>query len=223
VLLAAAPPARAATPLLPDLEQGPPRELTVLGESGHWRLGFESSVTDVGAGPLIVDATRPDRTVAPMAARQVVEQADGRLRALRVVGALRFVVSVDHRHWHMRRFMSYELWSADGRLVLRDRKTGFCLSDPAYTPDNCGRERPGLTRIRVGIGVGYTDVYNPFLEITRLRAGPYVLVHRSNPERRIAEQTYVNNASSVRLRLTRRGGRPRITVVRTCPNSPACP
>ena len=56
-----------------------------------------------------------------------------------------------------------------------------------------------------GTSVGYVDRYPAFfhgqeLDVTRLPAGRYVLVHRANPDRTMRELRYSDNAASVLLR-----------------------
>jgi hypothetical protein len=234
-------PAPEADALLPDLDQETPTGLVLTKARAGWRLGFDSAVRNVGAGPLIIDGTRPTDT-RTMSADQVIVN-DGSPRTLvSGVGELRYVRSPDHRHWHLLGFDRYELRRADsGETVVADRKSGFCLGDrypvrtlplvgkplePVYR-SRCGLDRPGLVGIREGISVGYGDDYSANLEgqylpLTGLRPGRYVLVHVANADRRILESSYENNASSLLLRLRRRGGEPRMRVLAVCPDSEHC-
>jgi Lysyl oxidase len=227
--------------VLPDLEQETPAGLVVTRHDGHWRLGFRSAARNVGAGPLIIDAARPTLGSRTMRADQVVERTEGPLEVVRNVGRLRYVRSPDHQHWHLLGFDRYELRRSGSRRVLvRDRKTGFCLGDryavvpappgapaePAYT-GRCGIERPALLGIREGISAGYGDDYaanleGQYLPLGRLRAGRYVLVHQVNADRRLRESSYANNAASVLLRLRWRRGVPRFVVLRACPGTDRC-
>jgi hypothetical protein len=230
------------TRLLPDLEQEAPSGLVVTRAGGHWRLGFRSAVRNVGAGPLIIDASRPTLGQSTMAADQVIERAGGPEDVERRRGRLRYVRAVDHQHWHLLSFDRYELRRPGSRRALvRDRKSGFCLGDryrvtdqalaaqppePAYT-SRCGLQRPALLGIREGISVGYGDDYaanleGQFLPLRGVRPGRYVLVHRVNADRRLVETSYDNNASSVLLRLRRRHGVPRFTVLAVCPDTERC-
>jgi glucose/arabinose dehydrogenase len=157
------------------------------------------------------------------------------------VGQLRYVISPDHRHWHLLGFERYELRRAgSGPAVVGDRKTGFCLGDryrderrvpaaaprPVYT-SRCGLSDPELLRVDEGISVGYGDDYPANLEgqslsLTRLPSGRYTLVHQVNTDRRVRELDYTNNAASLLLELRWRSGEPRVRVLRTCPDSAAC-
>src|SRR4051812_49687101 len=86
--------------LLPDLAQEVPSKLVVTHAGrGYW-LGFRSAVGNVGAGPLLISASRPDRSAGTMVADQVIAQRGAPMRIARHVGRLRYVVSPDHRHWH---------------------------------------------------------------------------------------------------------------------------
>ena len=145
---------------------------------------------------------------------------------------LRYVRSETHQHWHFPEFERYELRRLDGSLVARDRKTGFCLRDayetkalnrpPVWTGE-CARRRPAARSVRQGISAGFGDDYVPAkegqsIDVTGLPPGPYVLVHRANPNRILREASYANNAASVLLDL--RGER--VRVLARCPDSSRC-
>ena len=236
----------AGTARLPDLDQEAPSNIGVVRagppEQPEYRLGFGSAVRNVGDGPLIVDGHRPDVDTGAMVADQVVEH-DGAPRAkVRGVGQLRYVVSPDHRHWHLLRFERYELRRPGGSVALvKDRKTGFCLGDryaavgprlperapdPAYTSE-CGLGQTELLGIREGISVGYGDDYaanleGQYLPLTGLPDGRYVLVHRVNGDRRLHERGYGNNSASALLRLRWRLGIPYVQVLARCSRGERC-
>jgi hypothetical protein len=232
-------------PRLPDLEQELPGELVVTragsAEQPEYRLGFRSAVSNVGAGPLIVDGNREGVDSSTMVADQVVERDGGPRGLVRSVGRLRYVVSPDHRHWHLLDFQRYELRRPGStEALVADRKTGFCLGDryrvaralrkraprSTYT-SRCGLEQTQLLGIREGISVGYGDDYaanleGQYLPLTGLADGRYVLMHRVNTGRRIHETRYGNNAASLLLRLRWRAGVPYIRVLESCPGSARC-
>ena len=92
-----------------------------------------------------------------MALRQQIERSDGGGRSVPLRAKLRYVHSSDHSHWHVLGFMRYELQSATGKRLVRDKKTGFCLGDryrvelalPGRSPtarysDRCGKGAPRL-------------------------------------------------------------------------------
>jgi Lysyl oxidase len=141
------------------------------------------------------------------------------------------VRSQTHRHWHLADFERYEL-RRDGRLVGRDRKTGFCLNDayetralnrsPTWTGD-CARNRPHARTLREGISAGFGDDYVPIregqsIDVTEVPPGRYVLVHRVNPDRVLRERSYANNAAAVAIELWDRG----VRVLARCPDSGTC-
>ena len=251
-MLAASAPSAAPTAtadLLPDLDAVAPGQLagdTKRTASGpRFLLGFESAADNRGRGALVVVGRRASADDRTMQAVQVVSRSDGSTRTIRGAGVLRYVNSSDHSHWHLVPFMRYELRSArTGKRVRRDNKTGFCLGDryesrgpapPAKAPravwtEECERNRPHALEVREGISVGYGDDYHALLEgqsvdVTRLRAGRYVLVHRVNPDRRLRETTYANNASSMLLELRWPRGYqmpPSVRVLRRCGDSARC-
>jgi hypothetical protein len=193
---------------LPDLVQrAPPRVVLHAG-----RLAFTSQIDNLGSGPLEIVARRS----TGMRADQVVYLRDGGRRVYKGVGRLRYVRSSDHRHWHLLGFERYELWRG-GRLLVRDRKTGFCLYDrlavvgmpraPPHYLRECGRNRPGTTEVREGISPRHADAYDPWLEgqsldVRGLPPGVYTLVQRVNVGRVLRETRYDNDVSRVRIRLT---------------------
>ncbi len=180
-----------------------------------------------------------------MRADQVVEHRDGTARVVREVGRLHYELHTPHHHWHLQSFVTYELQRAsDLAVVVRDRKTGFCLLDrwgrvspkvasagpPRFVGD-CGAGKPGARRVTQGTSVGYIDRYPAFfhgqqLNVTGLPAGRYVLVHRANPQRAMRELRYSNSAASVLLQLTWPNGAtsaPRIKILRRCEGTERCP
>ena len=229
--------------LLPDLDQETPRSLDVRREDGSWRLGFWSGARNIGHGPLIVVGRRASRLEREMTVDQIVRRADGSRRRYRGVGAMRYVRSPDHAHWHYLSFERYELAELRGddyRLIARDRKTGFCLGDryksvrrmdrmPAEKVyrSRCGLRKRRLLSILQGISVGYGDDYSAFLEgqslpIDGLPAGEYVLVHRVNADAELRERTHANNAASVRIALLWHDGRPSVRLLAQCPDRERC-
>ena len=65
-----------------------------------------------------------------------------------------------------------------------------------------------------------------YIDVTDLRPGRYVLVHRANPDGSVRETNYANNAASVllELRAPRVPGRaPGVAVLARCPDSERCP
>jgi hypothetical protein len=236
----------AGRPRLPDLDQETPSRLVVVRagtrEQPEYRLGFRSAVRNVGDGPLVIDGHRPDAGTSTMVADQVVEHEGGPRAQVRGVGRLQYVVSPDHRHWHLLRFERYELRRPGSSVALvEDRKTGFCLGDrytvvgpslphrashPSYA-SRCGLEQTQLLGIREGISVGYGDDYaanleGQYLPLTGLADGRYVLVHRVNGDRRIHELDYRNDAASVLIKLSWRAGIPYVRVLARCPDSARC-
>ncbi|MFN8124205.1 MAG: lysyl oxidase family protein [Thermoleophilia bacterium] len=228
--------------LLPDLDQRAPADIAVILLDGAWRLGFASATENLGDGPLWLRGTRERR--GELRADQVIALRDGGTRVVRRVGRMRYEYHSPHFHWHFQPFVRYELRAAtDHRLVVRDRKSGFCLIDrwsraltkvPGVKPPrftgNCGERNRNVRRIEEGTSRGYSDVYPAFyhgqdIDLTGVPDGRYVLVHRVNPERRIRELQYGNDAASALLSLRRPDGpgtRPVVRVLRVCEHTEFC-
>jgi hypothetical protein len=221
--------------LLPDFDQRAPFRLTLAGT----KLGFASATDNVGDGPIWIRGSRFSAAV-PMRARQLVRLSDGTVRAYPDAGRLRFTPESTHTHWHLLDFQRYELRRGDGTLVVRDRKSGFCLADhygyaarrvaafrgPRFL-GNCAASQPRVLTVEQGSSPGYTDLYPAHfhgqnLELRGVPAGTYVLVHRANPEARLEELDYANNAASLRIRLTWRGSTPHVKTLGVCEDSDRC-
>ena len=188
-------PAPHTTELLPDFDQRPPSDLTIMRAEGRWLLGFTSLVDNVGLGAAMIVGERPPGA-ALMVATQRVQLSNRLWRRYEGVGSLRYTRSPTHRHWHLMRFDSYDLRSLDGRVLVRDRKSGFCLADHygiapgefdrhARFLGTCEKSHPEATSVVEGTSLGFTDRYPAFfhgqnLDVTGVPAGEYVLVHRAN-------------------------------------------
>lgn len=231
---------------LPDLDQSQPGALEVrvddTGAVPRFHLGFHSSVNNIGAGPLIIDAHRASTDEPEMVADQTIGN-----RTVEGVGRLRYVYSADHNHWHYLGFDRYELRRAsDYAFVAPDQKTGFCLGDrydtypdrrlpgepsEAFFTGQCGRTETGLLTLREGISVGFGDIYfanleGQFVDLTGVAAGQYYLVHRVNADRHLVESDYSNNAASMLLAVSWPDGTssaPSVKVLRACSEWDTCP
>ena len=215
----------------------------VSGGPGAWKLGFTSATDNVGTGPVWVRGKRNGRGRL-MTAEQLIRLKTGGRRIVRDVGVIRFTISFPHLHWHLLRFQSYELRRvSDFRLLVRDRKSGFCLADHYGTArhrvkgfagphflGNCEQGRPDARATEMGTSIGYTDRYpanfhGQNVDVTGVPRGIYVLVHRVNPSGRLRERTLANNDASARIRLTWPGGTrqaPRVTMLRRCESRERC-
>ena len=221
--------------LLPDLDQRSPFRLTMAGT----KLGFASATDNIGEGPVWIRGSRPSAS-GPMRATQLVRMSDRSVRAYPDAGRLRYTPSSSHTHWHLLGFQRYELRTLEGDLVVRDRKSGFCLADhyglaarrvTAFTGGsfygNCAQSNPGALAVEQGTSIGFTDLYPAHfhgqnLDLRGVPAGDYVLVHRANPDQRLEEIDYTNNDASLRIRLSWSGGAPRVVTLRTCQSSADC-
>jgi hypothetical protein len=229
---------------LPDLQQKPPYDISArTAPRGRVVLTFASAVANVGKGPLILNGRR-NRGTKTMTVTQEVLQADGTRQQVPVTGGMRYT-PFGHNHWHFLRFDAFELHDpATGAQVAVGHKVGFCLgsrytveSPPPGTPatpainTNCGRFLPGLTRMRMGIDVGYADDYAAYLEfqyidITSVPPGRYVVVHRAAPHGVLAGGDRPDDVASTLIDIApvaRRGQVPMVTTLASCPASDGGP
>jgi hypothetical protein len=231
-------PAKRVQELLPDFDQRPPTDLQIAGGTGRWLLGFTSLVDNIGLGPSIIEGVRPPGAKR-MTGTQRVVLANGKSRTYRDVAQNRYTNSPPHHHWHLMRFDSFELRTLDGRTLVRDRKSGFCLADhwgtaPGHWPNrkphflgDCEQYHPDATYVLMGTTPGYTDRYPAFfhgqnVDVTGVPAGIYDLVHRVNESMLLRELRYDNDAASVRIRLRWVAGTPKVSVLRSCTGTETC-
>ena len=236
-----------AVRLLPDLDQRAPTEISVrtveADEVARHVVAFTARVENVGSGPLILIGERANALASSMAVTQTVRHADGTSVAHRIEGEMRYEPG-GHSHWHLQEFMVYELREASSNGLARpDQKTGFCVGDryrsPSIVParprratmtEECGRRDPAALRIVSGISPGFGEIYEPvvegqYIDVTGLAAGRYLLVHRTNPARTLAESAWDNNDASALVELTYpRGasGAPSMRVVALCEDGARC-
>ncbi len=230
--------------LLPDLHQLPPYDISArTAPRGRVVLTFASAVGNGGQGPLILHGTR-DRRSTTMTVTQEIVQTDGTRVRVPIAGGMRYAPD-GHSHWHLLQFAAFELRDpATGLLVSKGRKVGFCLGSrfamdppvpgaptvPAINTD-CGRFLPGLTRMRVGIDVGYADDYAAYLEgqyidITHVPAGRYVVVHRADPQKRLVVGDRSDDVASTLIEIGAKAGRgkvPSVTTLAECAATSGAP
>ncbi|MGA0069500.1 MAG: lysyl oxidase family protein [Miltoncostaeaceae bacterium] len=221
--------------LLPDLRQEPPSQVAVRRDAGRPVLVFRSAAANVGQGPLVVNGRR-ERGQRTMHATQELRRADGSVVQVPIRARLKYQPGW-HSHWHLLGFNRFELRDpATGARAAASRKVGFCLggryqvapevpgtpASPAIN-HNCGRYRPGLMRMRMGIDVGYADDYAAFVEfqyidLTAVRPGRYLLAHESDPNGHLMVGDRSDDTAYALIDLTaprRAGGLPGVSVVAT--------
>lgn len=221
-----------ARELIPDLDQWAPTNVYVTHHEKRRVLAFQSAVANIGRGPLWIEGRRKPEN-ATMTAWQLVRRSDGTVHQLPSAGYLRYDVAPTHSHWHFHPFERYELWKPRGAHALaHDHKQGFCFGDrhalahagPAhFRAGECGLLKPRLFAVHEGTSVGYVDIYPPeyhgqWIDISGIRDGRYVLVHRVNPEFALRERSYTNNEASVLIELHADD----VRVLKRCPGSANC-
>ena len=206
-------PVEAATDKLPDLRVARMADFRIeRTSSGRRLLRFAGMMLNVGAGPLEVRGSRPS-TTKPWVVDQVVYQTGGATRRIRTTATMRYAGD-GHDHWHIRRILSYHLWSGSG--TTRDAKIGFCFFDTnrrttalpgapttrKYTQAGCGKKNSLSTR--TGISVGWADLYPAnfayqWIDITGLPAGTYTIRAAVDLYKQFAEVSEANNCAYARI------------------------
>ena len=203
-LLFAAAPAPAGGQALPDIEPSVPFDPHVVQRDGAWYLGFATAARNLGPGALRIAGQGDGSGV--MTARQLSE--DGAQLLNPNVGALHYVSTATHQHWHYMDFMRYELRGVDRPSVLRDQKQGFCLGDAPFVRDWCSSNAPAATATQIGLRSGGLEVYARNVEGQEIRvdpqtapAGRYVLSARIGPTGVLRETRSDNNVAMALIEL----------------------
>ena len=217
----------------PDPEHLPDFGLARVGDlrlirtpSGSLQLRFSSTLVNVGAGPIVVRATRK-KPKDEFVVAQRIRTLDGR-HPFRTVQVGTVFAGDGHTHWHIRDVVRYTLSplgeTAGSKPKRRAQKVGFCLYDnerravregqptrPEFLREGCGHERD--TRLlRMGLSVGWGDKYSwtllgQYVPLTGLPAGDYRLLGQANPVDAFFEQRTDNNFVYADIRLRREKGR----------------
>ena len=183
---AAATAAATRTPLFPDLETLPPRQLKLdradvsIDGSGvlHNLLRFSNTVYNVGQGPLILNADIDPLTRSGPATQRVMND-DGTYAEY---PASAFYWHEAHQHYHLDDWGSYELWTkadydkwvATGRSKGQAKKVGAkttsCVLDEEFVASLPGTPYPGQYyggclpiasgQLRQVLSVGWGDTYD---------------------------------------------------------------
>jgi hypothetical protein len=225
---------------MPDLDAAAFDEVKTKVVEGRVYLTFQSLTINVGSGPLVVHAQR-STAEGPMAADQLIRHADGTATTVPGIGALVYDAALER--WGLAPYLRYELRRAlDSRLSRAAEERDLCVEDRVNDPATtfagepvapvyreCGRRRPNLLTLDVGLSVGWGNRHlgsraGQRIDITGLGTRRYVLVLTVNGAGRLQEASLENNTSSVLLELKRKKGQlePRIRVLKSCPDTATC-
>jgi hypothetical protein len=212
--VSAVPALGAATDLLPDLQMAPIYGLQLQDKNGRKRLRFGTIVFNVGQGNIeIRSRDRSGNTMRRLS--QKVYRSDGSVRTLNKPEARSFWAGDGHYHWHIARFIIVSLRplagpdpDANTRYL---RKIGFCLVDTVTNPEwsnadigspsyfGCGDHES--RHVRIGITVGWGDVYSPetsfqSIDVSDVPAGAYRICATVNPRGTWTEmgENHTNNS-----------------------------
>jgi hypothetical protein len=219
-----APPAVAASPLLPDL--GIARLSTVKIDTttmpGHKLLRYTAVMVNVGAGPFEVIGSRPNTSTTDMSVVQRISDSSGSHTDV-PAGTVMYYAGDGHTHWHTRDIEGGTLVRLDnGVKVGTLAKHGFCFFDNVkhrltlpgapqsatyVQPPSCSPKQPNALTTSMGLSVGWGDSYPAsttlqWIDITGLPNGKYRLTASADPGHVVSETSYANNSTWARIRIT---------------------
>ncbi len=202
-------PALAATDKLPDLKVAKMGSFSIQRTaSGRRLLRFSGMMLNVGRGPFEIRGRRAS-TKKPWIVDQIVYRTGGTKRRIPTTATMKYAGD-GHNHWHVRRMLSYHLWSTHG--TSRDAKIGFCFFDTnrrdttlpgapkfrKYKESGCGKR--GSLHTTNGISVGWGDLYPAnfayqWIDITGLPGGTYTIRASVDLYGRFLESNETNNCT----------------------------
>lgn len=128
---------------------------------------------------------------------------------LRGYAAYRLWTPSGYGRWTQLRAANPEVCSGDllaahqpvAREMIAGRKQGFCVVDVEEICPSGQTYRYDSCDLNQGIQVGWSDIYSAFtigqwIDITALPAGTYVFEIEVNPERLVAETSYLDNVAA---------------------------
>lgn len=197
--------------LLPDMMIVPPKELYIAGTGSKKGIRFNTTFANIGKGPLEIIGhhdPKQDKTFAT----QYIKKVDGSGH-YREIG--QFVYHPAHSHWHVGNYVRYELWTIKdtdqkGNLMTSTGKQSFCIWDERVYDQNL----PDAVKSRFytnacsrgiqGMSIGWSDTYLARIEgqeinIADVPDGQYLLTFEVNPDRKILEGNYDNNADWLKI------------------------
>lgn len=224
--------ATAASSKYPDLGMAPLSDIdAVTTGDGRHLLRFSATIVNVGSGAFEVDASRLNSTAVFEASQRLYDDGGGSSSISTPAVQLAFAGD-GHSHWHVVNLESYELRRLDnGVKVGTSAKSGFCFyettayrlslpgapSSGAYDGSGCGT--PESTTLRMGLSVGWGDMYpsylpDQYIDITDLPNGKYRLYAEADASNWFAESNDSNNFTWTDIAISsRKNGSVRVRVI----------
>ncbi|MDQ3629534.1 MAG: lysyl oxidase family protein [Actinomycetota bacterium] len=217
---------RVGEPLLPNMTPLVASDVHIVGRGAGRELRFETALASVGRGPMEI---RPNnRLQCPAgqrgASQVIYRDVDGsggfnRKQdtefGRRVAGCMLFHPT--HDHWHFAASTRYSLRPVEGPKILSaHRKMSFCLRDSERVPASYGTWNYSLfygacsQDAPMGVSIGWSDVYQSFLDgqslslPPRLPDGRYCLRIRVDPSNQLKESRERDNVSERAIRIAGR-------------------
>jgi hypothetical protein len=210
--------------LLPDMIALRAQNMAIEIVDHHRLLRFDAGLGNVGSGPMEVRPNRARHCARHErhASQIIYRDVDGNAHFRRAVdtdvsrrSAGCMVFHPAHNHWHFEAAARYLLYrpSETNHVLVRARKTSFCLRDSERVPrqrgifhtrpyyGDCSRDTPQ------GITPGWLDVYQAFLQgqslrlPNTLRNGVYCLAIKVDPKDELRESDDDNNLSTRAIHL----------------------
>ncbi len=194
---------------LPDLVPLPIENIAVRHQGTADVMRFNSTMANLGTGPLRVEGFRAGAPDGQMLAYQVLFH-HGVEMARQRAGTL--VLDEDEQEWHFDSLARYQLVDGTGTVVATSGKIGFCMADvhqldatrPGFVvPDVTGFigcQGPLSRSVRETLDPGWGDEYDQVtpeqeLDVTGVPNGTYRIEILADPDHKLREATRDDNVS----------------------------
>lgn len=198
--------------LLPDLVAKPAGllEIKINSENKHRELFFETTVINIGEGPLEM-LGEYDKETDKTRATQRLKARDNKDDFEEIIAGY-FIFHEGHDHWHFEDFVEINIfpYGKDGTLgevLVTSGKMTFCIFDYSIADSSL----PGAPKEAVypecqpdiqGLSVGWADTYSSKtlgqqVDIENLKNGLYAIYTTADPAGRILEKNAGNNSAVI--------------------------
>jgi len=217
---------------LPDLREAVPQQVGVQNSQHTTTLRLSTAIGNTGLGQWQMHANTPATITDPQLALQQLLKADGTLWNEYEVSTFQYHPA--HKHFHIAKVTSYELYNASGPTDTFDstktktsayaEKVTSCLIDWVKISDNSPNNQRAYSNCDgefQGVSPGWLDQYRQSipgqeLDVTNIPTGYYFIVITANPVHNFIETDFNNNQAWMLIHYINDSyGNPKVEILKT--------
>jgi hypothetical protein len=222
--------ANIAHALIPDLREAVPQQIGLQNAQQTTTLRLTTAIANTGSGQWQMHANQPATIQDPQLALQQLLKEDGSLWNEYEVSTFQYHPA--HKHFHIAKVTSYELYEASGPTDIFDgsqtktsayaEKVTSCLIDWVKISDNSPNNERAYSDCAgqfQGVSPGWLDQYRQSIEgqeldVTNIPTGYYFIVITANPAHTFIETDFTNNQSWTLIHYTNdANGNPKLKIL----------